>query len=124
MTTPLALVFTEHLVSSNELTRRLEGLGYRVQTVTGSENLVSQVQEAKPLVLIAELGRRHEQVCAAISRIRSDQSTSHIPVLALVAGIDEPLEKAARAAGAALVASNSAIVGQLPQLLEHVLQVE
>jgi CheY-like chemotaxis protein len=124
MMKPLALVFSDRLVPEDRLDARFDELGYRVHRVSQPDDFVSVAQQEKPLVLVAELGRRHDLVCDAISRIRSGQETSHIPVLALVGGVNEPLQNAARTAGATLVASNAAILDQLPQLLDHILELD
>jgi CheY-like chemotaxis protein len=124
MTKPLALLFSDRLVPEDRLDARFEELGYRVRRVTEPDAFVSLAKEEKPLVVLVELGRRQEEGCEAISKIRAGQETTHLPILALVSGANEPLQNAARAAGATLVASNAAILDQLPQLLDHILELD
>lgn len=123
MTTPLALVFYEHLLPGSQLVNRLQDLGYRVQTVTEVGALLSQAELAKPLVVVADLASAKADVCAVICQLRQNLATQHIPVLAFTDKKKKKLQTTAREAGATLVAVDDAILRQLPQLLEQVLQV-
>ena len=64
MTTPLALVFYEHLLPGSQLVNRLQDLGYRVQTVAEACALVAQAELARPLVVVADLASAKADVCA------------------------------------------------------------
>ncbi|MEK7675400.1 MAG: hypothetical protein AAB676_06155 [Verrucomicrobiota bacterium] len=123
MTTPLALVFYEHLLPGSQLVNRLQDLGYRVQTVAEAGALVAQAELARPLVVVADLASAKADVCAVIRQLRQNLATQHIPVLAFTDKRKKKLQTAARDAGATMVAVDDAILRQLPQLLEQVLQV-
>ena len=124
MTTPLALVFYENLLPGSQLVNRLQDLGYRVQALGDPATLVEQAEREKPLLVMVDLEPRQEQVCAAIGSLKQHGATCHIPVIALAAGSGGALHDAARAAGATLVVSDTAILVHLEQFLEQALQVE
>jgi|GEM_PF-112124 len=123
MTKPLALVFYSNLLPGSQLANRLQDLGYRVQTVSEIATLEAAAEREKPLVLLAEISRQAE-ACAAIAQLKTNPATRHIPVLAFAAGQNKNLQAAAQKAGASLLASNAAVLEQLPQLLEQILQVD
>jgi CheY-like chemotaxis protein len=124
MTKPLALISYEQLLPGSQLVNRLQDLGYRVQTVADAGKLVEQAERAKPLVVIADLASQKQDLCAAIARLKQNTPTKHIPVLAFAPHKNAKLQAAARTAGATLVASDTAILAQFPQLLEQALQVD
>ena len=124
MTQPLALIFYERLMPGSQLVNRLQDLGYRVQTLAAGQRLVEQAQTEKPLLVIMDLTARQAEMCAVIKEMKSNPPTSHIPVLAVATDQSNEFQAAAREAGAALIASDQAILAQLPQLLEQTLRVE
>jgi DNA-binding response OmpR family regulator len=127
MSSPLALIFYESLLIGNQLMNRLQDLGYRVVVISDLTTLPDQAVEAKPLILISELGGLTERVCAAVRSLRAATETHHVPVLGVLKPSDKKTEaglaEAARAAGFNLVASEQSFLAQLPQLLEQVLEV-
>jgi CheY-like chemotaxis protein len=119
MSKPLALVCYANLLPGSQISNRLLDLGYSVQTAQAGE-LDSAAEREKPLLILAEVSQQ-TNVCSAISKLKANPTTQHIPILAF----SEATELAeARQAGASLVASSNAILGQLPHLLEQILQVE
>ncbi len=118
MSKPLALVCYANLLPGSQIANRLLDLGYAVQTVPASKLSQTAARDAAMLV-IAEAG---SDVCAAIDQLKQNKATQHVPVLAY-SDQDKDLASA-RQAGAAMVASSSAILGQLPHLLEQLLVVE
>lgn len=124
MTTPLAIVYYENLLPGSKLVNRLQDLGYRVQPVLTSNTLAQEVAQQKPLVLVMELANSENNVLEVIKTIRTEPSTSHVPVLAYASASAAKLQAAARDAGATLVADEAGLVAQLPQMLEHVLSVD
>lgn len=119
MSKPLALVCYSNLLPGSQIANRLLDLGYAVQTTQPGE-LDSAANRDKPMLILTEVSRQSD-VCGAISKLKANPNTQHIPVLAFSEAAE--LEKA-RQAGASLVASSSAVLGQLPHLLEQVLAVE
>lgn len=125
MTKPLALICYNNLVPGSQLANRLHELGYRVQTVENSAlgELPQVAEREKPILLVAEVSNQ-TGVCAAIAALKANSATQHIPVLAFAADADKVLQATAKKSGASLLASNKALLDQLPQLLDQILQVE
>lgn len=124
MTSPLALMVYENLLPGSQLADRMKEEGYRVVVRAGSEGLVEQATREMPLVIIIDLVSKLGDLCPAIRELKSNPPTSHIPVLAFSNNQNAALQIAAREAGAAMVSSDQAILGQLPALLEQLLRVE
>lgn len=124
MTQPLALVVYEKLLPGTQLINRLQDLNYRVRAVTDPKTLVACAQQEKPMLVLADLQSSKNDVCKAISQLKQDPSTQHIPVIAIAAEGATALLKSATAAGATLVAGETAILSHLSQFLDQALQIE
>src|ERR1051326_3148335 len=124
MTKPLALLFYEALLPGSQLVNRLQDLGYRVLTHSHPATLLAQVKETRPFLLLMDLASQDFDLCAVLRELRQNSETSHIPILAFARDNQEELRAKAHAAGATLVAGDAAVLSPLPQLLEHVLQVD
>ncbi len=124
MTQPLALVVYERLLPGTQLVNRLQDLNYRVQTLADPARLVECAEQAKPLLVLADLGSRRNDVCAAIARLKQHPATKHLPVIAFGAENTPELQAAAQGAGVSLLVSETAIVTHLPQFLEQALQID
>ena len=124
MTSPLAVLCYEKLLPGSQMVTRLEDLAYRVEVLNDSSQLAAVAERSKPMVVLVDMVSREHDVAAAISDLRERAATSHIPVLAFTAMSDTSGQEAARTAGADLVASEDAILSQLPSLLEHVLELK
>ena len=124
MTEPLALVLYEKLLPGSQLVNRLQDLKYRVQTVSDTSLLVETCDQAKPMLVLADLRAAHQDVCAAIGKLKSTPSTEHIPVIAFGAEEQPELQKAALAAGVSLIVSESALLNHLSECLDQALSIE
>jgi CheY-like chemotaxis protein len=124
MTQPLAFVIYEKLMPGSQLVNRLQDLGYRVQTVTDIPALIELAVRDKPLVVFADLQARKFNICQALQKLKQNQSTSHLPVIAFADPGDVQLQGAAREAGATLVVHENVLLSYLEQFLEQALQVE
>jgi CheY-like chemotaxis protein len=124
MMKPLALIWYERLLPGSQLVNRLDGLGYRVRHEPDPESLSASIQREGPLILLVDLQSANVDVVSTIRRLKNDPATQHIAVLAFAPDHQKGLQDAAAAAGADLVAGNSAVLDQLPQLLEHALRVD
>lgn len=124
MTKPLALVFYENLLPGSQIINRLTDLNYRVLSFHDSYLLEDQAEREKPLVVIADLTSKKTDVCAAIKKLKENEATQHVPVLAFTSQKNVALQNAARIAGATLVASDTVILDQLPQLLDQALHID
>jgi len=124
MTQPTALVVYEKLLPGTQLVNRLQDLNYRVRAVTDSNTLLACAQQEKPMLVVADLESTRNDICNAIAQLKKEPSTQHIPVIAIAKEGDASLMRAAQAAGATLIASETAILSHLSQFLDQALQVE
>ena len=124
MTQPLALVLYEKLLPGSQIVNRLQDLNYRVQTIAEASRLVECAEQAKPLLVLADLESTRDNVCAVLARLKQNAATKHLPVIAFSPEAATELQAAAQAAGATLVVGETAILNHLPQILDQALQVE
>jgi len=124
MTQPLALVLYEKLLPGSQLVNRLQDLKYRVQTIAEAARLVECAEQAKPMLVLADLESSRKDVCPAIARLKQNEATQHLPVIAFGGENAAELHAEAKAAGVTLIVSEAAILNHLPQMLEQALQLE
>jgi DNA-binding response OmpR family regulator len=120
MTQPLALVCHERLLPGSRLADRLSELGYRVDVLSNYDKLVATAVAEKPLLVVLDLTCRSGQSEALIKALRAKPETEHTPLLAFGNLKNPEVQTGALAAGANLVASEDFILQQLPQLLNHI----
>lgn len=124
MTQPLALVFYERLLPGSQIVNRLQDLNYRVQVVTDATSLVESAEQAKPMIVLADLTSTRSNVGEALSRLRQNPATQHLPVIAFSTDSTADAQATAQAAGASLIVGEAAILNHLPQILEQALQID
>ncbi|HEX3799842.1 MAG TPA: response regulator [Verrucomicrobiae bacterium] len=124
MTQPLALVLYEKLLPGTQLVNRLQDLGYRVVTVNATESLVECAVREKPMLVFTDLVARRINVPEAITQLRQNSTTNHLPVIAFADDKNATLQSAAREAGANLVVNEAAVLNHLEQFLEQALQLD
>jgi CheY-like chemotaxis protein len=124
MQQPLALVVYEKLLPGSQLVNRLQDLNYRVQAVSDAAMLVECAEQARPMVVFADLESARNNICSAIARLRQNPATKHLPVVAFGGEHAPELQKAAEAAGVTLIVSEQAVLNHLAECLEQALQVE
>ena len=124
MTQPLALVVYERLLPGTQLVNRLQDLNYRVQAIGNADTLVECAEQAGPMLVLADLECSRQNICAALSRLKQNPATKHLPIIAFGAENSPGTQEAARAAGATLVVGETAILTHLAQFLDQALQVE
>lgn len=124
MTKPLAIVFHETLLPGSQIANRLTDIGWRVLTVNIAANVLGLVRREKPMLLVAELALRHGDFCGVIRELKMDPEIAHVPVIGYAGVHAQKLRNDAVAAGARLAAADTAILEQLPQLLDYALAVE
>ena len=76
------------------------------------------------MLVLADLVSSRDSVCDAIRQLKSSPETQHIPIVAFAPEQAAELQESARAAGATLVVSETAVLTHLPQFLDQALQVE
>ncbi len=125
MTKPLALVCYENLLPGSQLVNRLQDLDYRVQVVTEPDHLRRVAEAERALVVLVEWDSNKADMVEVLRVFREGEATRHIPVIVFSGVRDKQRaaagQAAAQTAGATLVASDAAILGQLPQLLQQAL---
>jgi CheY-like chemotaxis protein len=119
---PLALLLYEKLMPGSLLINRLQDFNYRVQTVSDVTQLATIAGTEGPMLILADMDCSSGDVGVAISHLRKNPATAHIPVIAFADDGVEKLAASAQLAGAKLVVTSSAIVAHLPQLLGQALQ--
>ncbi len=124
MTQPLALVLYERLLPGSQLVNRLQDLNYRVQSLSEAARLVEVAQESKPILVLADLQSARGDVCPAVSRLKSNPATGHLPVIGFGAESSPQLQQQAQSAGVTLLVSDNAILHHLQECLEQALQIE
>jgi CheY-like chemotaxis protein len=124
MTQPLALVLYEKLLPGSQLVNRLQDLKYRVQAIADASHLVECAEQAKPMLVLADLESTRNDVCPALARLKQNEATRHLPVIAFSGDGATELQAAAKAAGATLIVGEAAILNYLPQMLEQALHIE
>ena len=124
VTQPLALIFYEDLMPGTQLVNRLQDLHYRVQPLTGDDDLAATARKAGPMLVFADLVSKRTNVCATIAALRASPETVHVPVIAFADEAETALQESARVAGATLVVTDAAILTHLEQFIERALHVE
>lgn len=121
MTQPLALVYYEKLMPGSQLVNRLQDLNYLVRVVNDLASLEQSARNEGPLLAIVDLAGGNA-VCNVIAALKSNATTSHIPIIAFAEEGAVKLRADAQKAGATLAVAEAAITGHLPQLLSQALQ--
>jgi len=124
MTQPLAIVLYEKLLPGSQLVNRLQDLNYRVQAIADAGRLVECAEQSRPMLVLADLESTRNDVCAALARLKQNEATKHLPVIAFSGEGATELQAAARTAGVTLVVSDAAVLNHLPQMLQQALHVE
>lgn len=124
MTSPLALLLYERLLPSSALGNKLRDLGYRILHVADPAGVAATAEKEKPLVVFVDLEVKDSDSCAAIKSLKTNAATIHIPILAFSSPKHKNLQADALAAGATFIASDAAILAQLPAMLDQAMLVE
>jgi len=123
MTQPLALVLYEKLLPGSQLVNRLQDLNYRVQTISDPSLLSQCAEQAKPLLVVADL-ESAQNVLNALALLKQNPATSHLQVIGFSKDDSPERRTSAEKAGITLFVTEAAIVNHLPQLLERALELE
>lgn len=123
MTQPLALLWYGKLLLGSRLTDKLEGLGYRVQTLASPETLVEVAEREKPLVVVMGVDSQPERITGAIVCLRQRPATAHLPVIAIVSAHNNALQQAVLTAGAQLAVPDTVVLDYLEHFLQQALDL-
>ncbi len=121
---PLAFVCSENMILGTQLVDRLHNLGYRVEIIPDADQLSAQARSARPFVIVSDLTSRGTSLMPVIRGLRQEEATAHIPVIAMTTNPNRQYHSEAVAAGASVVAMESGILAQLPQLLDVALALD
>jgi len=124
VTSPLALLLYERLLPGSALGNKLRDQGYRILHVTDLTDIAVVAASEKPLVVLVDLEWKATDASAAIRALQEDAATRHVPILAFSSPRNVKLQEAALAAGATIIASDEAILAQLPAMLDQAMLVE
>jgi CheY-like chemotaxis protein len=124
MTQPLALVLYEKLLPGSQIVNRLQDLKYRVQTITDPGLLQNCAEQEKPMLVLADLESSRNNVVAALTRLRQEAATQHLPVIGFSTDASTEMQESARTAGVTVFVSDVALLNHLPQFLDQALQVD
>ena len=124
MTEPLALVCYEKLMPGSQLVNRLQDLNYRVETISDPSLLVQSAEEAKPLLVVADVESGRQDILSAIGNLKQNSATKHLPVIGFSREDTAELRTSAASCGITLLVTEAAIMNHLPQLLERALELE
>jgi two-component system cell cycle response regulator DivK len=120
---PLVLLVGENLLLLSRASNQLQQMKYRVHTKRDPSATAAAVREHLPIFVLLDLTCRQGDPCAAIAELKADEKLKHIPIRAFADHTTAALLEGARAAGAEVVTSNSAIAQHLPQLIDRVLEM-
>ena len=108
----------------SQLVNGLQDLGYRVLAITEAALLIETAKRERPMLAFVDLVTNRANICSIIKDMKANEETGHIPVVGFAKQGDQRLHNEATKSGATLVASDDALLPQLPHLLEHALQVD
>ena len=120
---PLAIVLYERIMPGSQLVNRLQDLSYRVLVLNNPALVAATARRESPLVVFVDLETRGD-VCEAIARVKADEATRHLPIVAFAPDKQADMLAAAEKAGARLVVGETTLSEHLPTLLEQALQVD
>lgn len=96
---PRILLVEDNEMNRDMLSRRLERRGFTVLLAVDGAEGIKAAREQMPELILMDLSLPVLDGWEATRRLKSDEATKHIPIIALTAHATEPDEKSARAAG-------------------------
>jgi CheY-like chemotaxis protein len=120
---PLALLLCERGLIATQLAQRLEGLRYRLVTISNPAELIPFAESQRPMVVLVDVDGLPTPVISAVEELRAHTTTAHIPVVAFARETDDSVQAALVGKGATVVVNEAAILSHLPQLLDRALDV-
>jgi PleD family two-component response regulator len=123
VTEPLALLLSSRGLIATQLAERLEVLNYRMATIVNPAELVSAAAKEQAMVVFADMEGRDEAIIAAVSNLRGNQGTEHIPVIGFKKELDEASQAELSGRGFAVAVNDQAILSHLSLLLQRALDI-
>ena len=122
MVQPLAIILNDRVVVGAQLEQKLEGLDYRVMITDNPDGLAALCVEHKPLVVLLDLAE--PRFLEVVVSLRAVEETRHVPVIGYATEATDEFQAKATGAGVSLVATDSAVLQHLKQLLDQALRVD
>jgi DNA-binding NarL/FixJ family response regulator len=91
--------------------------GHELVWLPRGASVLDKAREARPDVVLLDLGGKHFDAVAAVRALKADEATKGIVVLAYVGHTEEALIEGAKAAGADQIFSKGEFSRRLPELL-------
>lgn len=124
MSKALVLLLHEKSMPGSQVATRLEGLDFRVKVMADPGELVTRAREEKPMLVVADLMNHRGDVLAAVTALRADGETTHVPVIAYAGREDEKQRATALKAGVTVMGTDATLLLHLPQFVEAALHVD
>jgi CheY-like chemotaxis protein len=122
MVQPLAIILNDRVVVGAQLEQKLEGLDYRVTVSDNPDGLTALALEQKPLIVLVDLANSDNLTAAAA--LSTHPETRHVSMLGYAPEVKPEVQTQANQAGIGLVATDSAVLQHLKQLLDQALSVD
>ena len=114
---PLVLLADDYADYRDACARLLRAVGFRVATAATAEDAIAAVRALRPAVVVMDLSMPDGDGITATMQLKSDPSTSAVPVIAYTGLASPQLETRARAAGCERLLQKS---GDIDALVEAV----
>ncbi len=124
MTQPLALLWLGKMLLGSRLTDKLEELGYRVKVMTSPESLLMDAERDKPLVVFMGVDSQPDRITNAITRLKGNPGTEHLPVIAIISAHNQASQQIALDAGAKLAVPATVVLDYLDHFLQQALELQ
>jgi len=102
----------------------LAGVGYAVSGTSTGEQAIDDARRILPDLIIMDLGLPRMNGWEAISLLKSDSATQHIPIIALTGHVQPRFADLAREAGADVVLLKPCLLDELVEEISRLLHAE
>src|SRR4051812_9182367 len=113
----MVLAAVDDLLFSSKIRATAKQAGVEVKFARSPEEIMSQVRELRPTLVIFDLNSGKTNPIEVIAQLRQDPETAGVRTLAFASHVHVDLIDAARQAGADTVMPRSAFAGRLADIL-------
>jgi two-component system, cell cycle response regulator DivK len=118
---PLILIVEDHADTREMYAQYLAISGFRTAEAGSGQEAIGRAAEIGPNLIVTDLSLPGLDGCEVIGRLKADEGTRHIPVIALTAHADSASAERARQAGCASFLTKpclpDALVAEIKRLL-------
>jgi CheY-like chemotaxis protein len=118
------LLVADDLMFPSRVREGAKPLGYAVRVAGTEAAALTMAREADPAAVLVNLTARRYDPFAVIRALKADPDAARLPLLAFAGHVEREKHRAAREAGADLVAANSSVSLHLSALLARLLAGE